>query len=259
MALDESKGHEMLNFSRNDRFVEVKDPGKPAVNPARTSAVPPVQQHSGSASPMTSRPSSPASSPAPAPARDIQKEPAVTVPDPKAAPSHPEMAGSKLFVGVNIKLKGIEISNCDVLVIEGQVEATINSKVMEIGKPGTLTGTAMIDVAEIHGEFSGELTARTKLVVHGTGRVTGTVRYGKLVVIEGGTLKGELQQIDAPADEARTQASTSPAETHAQASTSPAETRTQAPASPTETRTHTPAHSPETRATPPHPPRQAHL
>lgn len=253
----------MLNFSRNDRFVEVKDPGKPAVNPARTSAVPPVQQHSGSASQMTSRPSSPASSPAPVPARELQrdipKETAVTVPDPKAAPSHPEMAGSKLFVGVNIKLKGIEISNCDVLVIEGQVEATINSKVMEIGKPGTLTGTAMIDVAEIHGEFSGELTARTKLVVHGTGRVTGTIRYGKLVVIEGGTLMGELQQIDAPAPEARAQASTSPEETHAQAPTSPAETRTQTPASPTETRTHTPAHSPETRATPPHQPRQAHL
>ena len=67
-----------------------------------------------------------------------------------------EVAGSKLFVGVNIKLKGVEISNCDVLVIEGQVDATINSKVMEISKPGTLTGTALIDIAEIHGEFSGE-------------------------------------------------------------------------------------------------------
>ncbi len=34
MALDESKGYEMLNFGRNDRWVEVKDPSKPAVNPA---------------------------------------------------------------------------------------------------------------------------------------------------------------------------------------------------------------------------------
>ena len=86
------------------------------------------------------------------------------------------------------------------LVIEGQVDATINSKVMEISKPGTLTGTAVIDVAEIHGEFSGELTARKKLVVHGTGRVTGNVRYGKLVVAEGGTVTGEVRQIDQAAD-----------------------------------------------------------
>jgi cytoskeletal protein CcmA (bactofilin family) len=119
------------------------------------------------------------------------------------SPSPEEKAGSKLFVGANIKLKGVEISNCDVLVIEGQVDATVNSKVMEISKPGTLTGTAMIDVAEIHGEFSGELTARVKLVVHGTGRVTGTVRYGKLVVAEGGTVTGELKQIDAATQDAR--------------------------------------------------------
>ena len=66
------------------------------------------------------------------------------------------------------------------------------------------TVEAEIDIAEIHGEFSGELTARTKLVVHGTGRVTGTVRYGKLVVAEGGTLNGELKQIDAPGTETRT-------------------------------------------------------
>src|SRR5512132_921900 len=83
------------------------------------------------------------------------------------------------------------------IVIENQGEERVNSMVMEISKPGTLTGTAVIDIAEIHGEFSGELTARTKLVVHGTGRVTGTVRYGKLVVAEGGTVNGELRQIDA--------------------------------------------------------------
>ena len=35
---------------------------------------------------------------------------------------------------------------------------------MEIAKPGTLKGNAQIDVAEIHGEFVGELTARTRLV-----------------------------------------------------------------------------------------------
>ena len=72
---------------------------------------------------------------------------------------------------------------------------------MEIGQPGRLNGTAIIDVAEIHGDFSGELTARSKLVVHATGRVTGTIRYGKLVVAEGGTLTGELKQLDPIAGE----------------------------------------------------------
>jgi cytoskeletal protein CcmA (bactofilin family) len=111
-----------------------------------------------------------------------------------------ETAGSRLFVGINIKLKGVEISDCDVLVVEGQVEATVYSKGLQIAKPGTLKGTAAIDVAEIFGEFSGELTARTRLVVHGTGRVSGKIRYGKLIVAEGGELSGDVRQLDGPSD-----------------------------------------------------------
>ena len=111
-----------------------------------------------------------------------------------------ETAGSRLFVGINIKLKGVEISDCDVLVVEGQVEATVYSKGLQIAKPGTLKGTAAIDVAEIFGDFSGELTARTRLVVHGTGRVSGTIRYGKLIVAEGGELSGDVRQLDGSAD-----------------------------------------------------------
>ena len=194
-------------LGRNDRWVDLKDSTKPAKpGTATTTAAAPAPPSQAGVNPTR-----PALSPAPEPAvthRDPpQREPLLRESQSRDAPareaspqpSPEEVAGSKLFVGVNIKLKGVEISNCDVLVIEGQVDATINSKVMEISKPGTLTGTALIDVAEIHGEFSGELTARTKLVVHGTGRVTGTVRYGKLVVAEGGTLDGELKQIDAAA------------------------------------------------------------
>jgi hypothetical protein len=104
-------------------------------------------------------------------------------------PSAPEEApGSRLFVGLNVKLKGVEIDDCDLLVVEGRVEATVRSKAMEISKPGTLHGTVEVDIAEVHGDFSGELTARTRLVVHGTGRVAGTIRYGRLVVADGGTI-----------------------------------------------------------------------
>src|SRR4029453_15042347 len=112
----------------------------------------------------------------------------------------PDTPGSKLCVGPKIKLKGVEISDCDVLVVEGEVEATVNSKAMQIAQPGTLKGHVAIDVAEVFGEFSGELTARQKLVVHSTGRVSGTIRYGKLVVAEGGGLSGELQRLDTPAE-----------------------------------------------------------
>ena len=100
--------------------------------------------------------------------------------------------GSKLTVGPNIKLKGVEITDCDTLVVEGLVEATMDSRVIQIAEQGEFKGSAEIDVAEIRGEFNGNLTVRQKLVIYSTGKVTGTIRYGKLVIEEGGQLAGEI-------------------------------------------------------------------
>ena len=101
--------------------------------------------------------------------------------------------GSKLTVGPNIKLKGVEITDCDTLVVEGTVEATMDSRVMHITEIGAFKGSADIDFAEIHGEFNGDLTVRQKLVIYSTGRVTGKIRYGKVVIQEGGQLMGDIQ------------------------------------------------------------------
>ena len=119
------------------------------------------------------------------------------LPDAPARAVGRDTQGSQLFVGPNIKLRGVEISDCDVLIVEGHVEATVNSKAMQIAKPGTLNGVAVIDVAEIDGEFSGELTAHAKLIVRGTGRVSGKIRYGRLIVADGGEISGDVQRIDA--------------------------------------------------------------
>lgn len=109
-----------------------------------------------------------------------------------ASSSAPREGGSKLTVGPNIKLKGVEITDCDTLVVEGLVEATMDSRVIQIAEHGAFKGSAEIDIAEIHGEFDGNLTVRQKLVIYATGKVTGKIRYGKLVIEEGGQLAGEI-------------------------------------------------------------------
>jgi cytoskeletal protein CcmA (bactofilin family) len=181
-------------FNRPDRPSETKDLAKSALKPA-------LYDPPGSAAKVaTMQTLRTGLSPHAPPAMDAGT---ATPPNDGATPTvggdvalSADAAGSKLFIGVNIKLKGVEISDCDVLVIEGHVEATVHSKAMQIDRPGTLSGTALIDVAEIHGEFSGELTARTRLVVHGTGRVSGTIRYGKLIVAEGGEVSGDVKRLD---------------------------------------------------------------
>lgn len=122
----------------------------------------------------------------------VISEPSSVV-DPKAPAAEIAESGSKLIVGPNIKLKGVEITDCDTLVVEGRVEATMHSRVIQIAASGTFSGSAEIDIAEIHGEFEGELTVREKLVIYSTGKVSGTIHYGKLVIEEGGQLSGNVQ------------------------------------------------------------------
>jgi cytoskeletal protein CcmA (bactofilin family) len=110
-----------------------------------------------------------------------------------AEPTRPgRETGSKLIVGPDIKLKGAEITDCDTLVVEGRVEASMDSRAIQISEHGVFVGKAGIDVAEIRGRFEGELTARKQLVIRATGRVSGKVRYGKVAIEEGGEISGDI-------------------------------------------------------------------
>ena len=103
---------------------------------------------------------------------------------------------SKLVVGHDIKIKGVEISDCDTLVVEGRVEATLDSRVLEIAEHGMFQGTIAVDQAEIRGRFEGEITVRSKLVVHATGKVSGKVRYAKIKIEEGAEIAGDIAMLD---------------------------------------------------------------
>lgn len=133
----------------------------------------------------------------------------------EAARPAPADEGSKLIVGPNIKLKGSEITDCEILVVEGRVEASMKSRDIRIAEGGVFSGKAEIDVAEVRGNFEGELTARKRLVIHATGKVTGTIRYGAMMVEEGGSISGDVATLaagNAPARAAESAAQTTTAE-----------------------------------------------
>ena len=136
-----------------------------------------------------------------------QTPPAPRAPYPEPAKQEAAAAregkGSKLIVGPDIKLKGAEITDCDTLVVEGRVEAAMDSRVIQIAQQGVFSGTVGIDVAEIHGRFEGELTARKTLVIHATGKVSGKIRYGKLHIEEGGEVSGDVASLASAGEGAR--------------------------------------------------------
>ena len=128
-----------------------------------------------------------------APAHIVAAE--TEVPATTVASGAETVSDARLIVGPNVKLKGAEILDCDTLVVEGRVEATMDSRVIRIAEKGSFCGKVSIDIAEIHGHFEGDLTARTHLIIHATGRVSGKIRYGKLVIDEGGELCGDINAL----------------------------------------------------------------
>ena len=122
--------------------------------------------------------------------------PAPSVPASEAEKKAAERKESKLVVGHDIKIKGVEISDCDTLVVEGRVEATLDSRVLEIAEHGMFQGTIAVDQAEIRGRFEGEITVRSKLVIHATGKVSGKVRYAKIKIEEGAEIMGDVAMLD---------------------------------------------------------------
>ena len=136
------------------------------------------------------RQNQPTTAPTPAPAANAA--PASSSHDTKAE----ERKEAKLVVGPDIKMKGAEISDCDTLVVEGRMEATLDSRVLEITQHGVFQGTIAVDNAEIHGRFEGELTVRKQLIIQGTGKVSGKIRYAKIKIEEGAELSGEVSTLD---------------------------------------------------------------
>ena len=101
----------------------------------------------------------------------------------------------KLTVGKGLSLSG-EINACDVLVVEGKVEAKLSDgKLLEITESGQFRGSVEIENADIAGRYDGQLTVHGRLTVRGTGRISGMVKYGELEIVAGGQIIGELQVV----------------------------------------------------------------
>lgn len=123
-----------------------------------------------------------------------------------AAPKTDTPDPNTLIVGRQISLTG-QIAACDKLIIEGRVEASLSdSRFIEISETGMFKGTAVIEDAEIRGRFEGKLSVRGRLLIRGTGKVTGEISYGQLEIECGGQITGTVEAIGDPKAGLRTAA-----------------------------------------------------
>lgn len=108
------------------------------------------------------------------------------------AQTRTESDGRKLTIGQGITMSG-EIENCDQLLVEGTVEATLNgAKLLDIAETGIFYGSVDIEEAVIAGRFEGDLTVDGRVTVEATGTVIGTITYRELTVEAGANIEGKI-------------------------------------------------------------------
>ncbi len=106
----------------------------------------------------------------------------------------------RLVIGHGITMSG-EIESCDLLVVEGTVEAALKgASVLEISESGMFYGTVEINEATIAGKFEGDLTVNGRLTVRSTGSITGAIAYKELAVEAGATIDGKITPLGSKGD-----------------------------------------------------------
>ncbi|MDP6603250.1 MAG: polymer-forming cytoskeletal protein [Rhodospirillales bacterium] len=170
------------------------DGGNPADGEAGAEDIqaPPIKPFSKKGSHAPNKPSSTAD------LRPSVTRPSLEIPGPTRRADRSRAGQSesnKLTVGRDLHLKG-EITSCHKLVVEGKVEAALaDAHAIEVAPSGYFKGDAQVNEADISGRYEGTLIARDKLIIRAGGRVSGSIRYGRIVIESGGEITGDMQAL----------------------------------------------------------------
>lgn len=177
-------------------FRRNKDESGPQTGPEETNGgAPPLKPFSKNASHIPSKP--PAKAPAISAGSSQRSLESVS---PKIRTDHHSHHGEadskKLIVGRDIRLNG-EITSCERLIVEGHIEVTLSdARFIDVAPTGFFKGNAEVKEADISGRFDGELVASDRLIVRAGGKVSGSIRYGSIVIESGGEVTGDMRPLE---------------------------------------------------------------
>lgn len=117
-------------------------------------------------------------------------EPALSVP---TGVSMEKAAGKASVIAAGIKVTG-EISGTENILVEGRVDGRISlaGNDVTIGRTGQVKADVTAKTIRVAGEVSGDLIARERVVISGTGNVHGNVAAPRVVLEDGAIFKGSI-------------------------------------------------------------------
>jgi cytoskeletal protein CcmA (bactofilin family) len=105
-----------------------------------------------------------------------------------------------LYIGQGVSVKG-DISVPHIVVVDGAVEGSVTARAVWIGPLGSIKGIIVATEAEIHGTISENIEVKQLLIIRVTGRVSGDVSYGELLLEKGAIISGMISSIELRSDQ----------------------------------------------------------
>lgn len=96
--------------------------------------------------------------------------------------------------GTSLVIKG-ELSASEDLALFGQMEGTITlpDHTLSIGSHANIRASISAKAVVVMGAVTGNVTAGDRIDIRATGSVTGDITAPRLVVVEGGQLRGKVE------------------------------------------------------------------
>jgi len=111
---------------------------------------------------------------------------------PLKAKDIPKVPAKQLIVGKGAVIKA-DVSEADLVLIEGTVEGTIDAKCIMIFNGGVVRGEAVCDEAYLAGTFIGsKLTAYEKITIKATAQIQASVSYYTISMEAGSIMSGNM-------------------------------------------------------------------
>ncbi len=106
----------------------------------------------------------------------------------------PEERRVAAWIGGSIVIKG-NLTSSEDMTIAGQVEGDValREHTLVIAPRARIRGNIFARAVAVHGEVEGGITAEHKVEIGETGSVSGDITAPRMVVVEGGVLRGGLR------------------------------------------------------------------
>ena len=96
-----------------------------------------------------------------------------------------------IYIGEGVNVSG-DVVVPQVVVVDGSIEGNVTARAVWVGPSGVIKGKIIATEAEIYGSVSEMIEGKQLLCVRSTGRVSGNVSYGELLLEKGAVISGSF-------------------------------------------------------------------